>query len=94
MSEVTLALIARIPHEGVADFQAYEAQVLPLLSEYGGRLECRLRNSDGTLELHIVRFISRAGLDAYRADPRRIQAAPSLQKSGAAMEAFEVNDVD
>ena len=45
---VTFALIARIPAEGIADFRAYEDAVLPLLPEFNGRLERRLRNSDGT----------------------------------------------
>ena len=57
---ITFALIARIPAEGVADFTAYEDAVLPLLSEFNGRLERRLRNSDGTIEMHIVGFASEA----------------------------------
>lgn len=93
MDELKLAVIARIPHEGVVDFQGYEARVLLLLAEHGGTLERRLRNGDGTMELHVLRFASRAGLDAYRADPRRLEAAPQLQRSGAAMEAVEVFDV-
>ena len=57
----TLVLIARVPVEGVASFQEYESAVLPLLSEFGGLLERRLRNSDGTVEVHIVSFdLSRA----------------------------------
>jgi hypothetical protein len=51
---VTFVLIARIPAEGVADFRAYEDAVLPLLPGFNGRLERRLRNSDGTIEMHIV----------------------------------------
>src|SRR4051794_23241437 len=41
---ITLVLMARIPAEGVADFRAYEDAVLPLLPEFNGRLQRRLRN--------------------------------------------------
>ena len=47
-----LALTARIPPAGIAAFQAYEAQVLPLLGMHGGSLQRRLRNDDGTVEVH------------------------------------------
>ena len=46
---VTFVLIFRIPTEGVEDFRAYEEAVLPLLPEFNGRLERRLRNPDGTV---------------------------------------------
>ena len=76
MSGLTLALVAKIPASGVDDFQAYEDAVLPLLPDHGGRLERRLRNADGTLEVHIVSFASRAGFDSFRNDPRRTAASP------------------
>ena len=57
-ARTTFVLIARVPPDGVAGFQAYEDAVLPLLSEHGGSLERRLRNGDGTIEVHIVSFNS------------------------------------
>ena len=66
MPDLVLALIARVPASGVSDFQAYEARVLPLIAEYGGTLERRLRNEDGTVELHVLRFTTRGGLDRRR----------------------------
>ena len=56
-ARLTFVLIARVPSDGVASFQAYEEAVLPLLSEFGGLLERRLRNSDSTIE-----FISSASI--------------------------------
>ncbi len=94
MSAITLAVVARVPPAGIADFQAYEDAVLPLLGEHGGRLERRLRNEAATLEVHIVRFSSAAGFEAYRGDPRRQAAAAILERSGAAIEATPVTDVD
>jgi len=93
LPDLVLALIARIPATGVSDFQAYEARVLPLLPEYGGALERRLRNADGTVEVHILRFTSRDCLDRFRQDDRRKAAAPLLQKSGASIELMELQDV-
>jgi hypothetical protein len=90
---LTFLMIARLPDGGLADFDAYEAAVLPLLAEHGGRLERRLRAVDGGLEAHVVTFPGRAELDAYRADPRRGAAAPSLEASGAVVELHEVRDV-
>lgn len=91
---LTLTLIARMPPEGVGSFQEYEAEVLSLLAAHGGRLERRLRNAEGTMELHIVGFPDTAALDRFRADPRRQAVAHLLQRSGAAIELFEVTDVD
>ena len=83
---LTYVLIARIPPEGVADFCAYEDVVLPLLAEFNGRLESRLRNADGTVEVHTVSFASAADRDNYRNDPRRTALAWLLQQSAAKLE--------
>ena len=91
---VTLVMTARVPMAGVARFQAYEKLVLPLLADHGGDLQRRLRNADGTIEVHIVRFPSADRLARFRADPRRIAAAPLLTASAAVIEVFEAMDVD
>lgn len=90
---LTVVLIARIPLDGVEAFQAYEDQVLPLLKEYGGRLERRMRNEPGTVELHIVSFPSNAALQKYRGDPRRTAAAHLLETSAAKVERLSLRDV-
>lgn len=90
---LTFVLIARIPPNGVEAFQAYEEQVLPLLNEYGGRLQRRLRNELGTLELHIVSFPSDAAFQKYRSDPRRTAAARLLETSSAKLERLSLRDV-
>jgi uncharacterized protein (DUF1330 family) len=91
---LTLVLIARIPPSGVEAFQAYEDQVLPLLNEHGGRLQRRLRNEPGTVELHIVSFPSEAALQNYRSDPRRAAATHLLERSSATQERFSLRDVE
>ena len=92
-TSVTLVLIARIPAEGVADFRAYEDAVLPLLPEFNGCLERRLRNPDGTIEMHIVSFASDADFQNYRNDPRRTVHVRLLEKSSAKLELLPMTDV-
>ncbi|MBW7971964.1 hypothetical protein HYH08_21150 [Bradyrhizobium sp. BR 10289] len=92
-NSVTFVLIARIPPEGIADFRAYEDAVLPLLPEFNGRLDRRLRNPDGTVEMHIVSFASEADFQTYRNDPRRAAHARLLEKSAAKLELLPMQDV-
>jgi hypothetical protein len=90
---VTFVLIARLPAEGIEAFRAYEDAVLPLLSEFNGRLERRLRNADGTVEVHIVSFASDADFQNYRNDPRRMTQASLLEKSSAKLELLPMANV-
>jgi hypothetical protein len=90
---VTFMLIARIPAHGIADFRAYEDAVLPLLPEFNGRLERRLRNPEGTVEMHIVSFASQADFQDYRNDPRRTAQALLLEKSSAKLELLQMANV-
>jgi len=91
---LTLLLIARIPMEGRALFVEYEDAVLPLLADHAGLLERRLRNSDGSVEAHVVSFPDRASFERFRGDRRRAEAAPLAQKSGAVFQLVEVEDVE
>ena len=92
--ELTFAVIARIPKDGVGFFQIYEDRVLPLLKEHRGVLQRRMRNHDGTVEIHIVSFQTQAALDAYQNDFRRSSQTPMLEKSGAEIEVLSMTDVD
>ena len=92
-ARLTFVLIARVPVDGVANFQAYEQAVLPLLSEYGGLLERRLRNGDGTIEVHIVSFDSDQNFQRYRSDPRRTAHSHLFEASGASTERLAMTDV-
>lgn len=91
---LTFALIARVPSDGVDSFRRYEAQVLPLLADHGGRLERRLSNGDGTVELHILSFRDAGSFAAFRSDPRRASVAHLLEASGARTELLELYDVN
>jgi hypothetical protein len=89
----TFVLIARVPMEGVASFREYEDAVLPLLTEFGGLLERRLRNCDGTVEVHIVSFESEQSFQRFRSDPRRASYAHLVERSRARNELIAVTDV-
>lgn len=88
-----LAQIVRIPPGGVEAFQKFESVVLPLMPRYGGRLDRRLRSTDGCVELHIISFPSGDALDAYRADPVRVEHLHLLAESDAVAELLELADV-
>jgi hypothetical protein len=90
---VTFVPIVRIPTEGIEDFRAYEDAVLPLLPEFNGRLERRLRNPEGTTEMHIVSFASDADFQNYRNDPRRTAQAWLLERLSATLELLPMANV-
>jgi hypothetical protein len=68
-----LAQIVLIPSAGVDAFQRFESIVLPLMPRDGGRLDRRLRSADGRVELHILSFPSNDAVEAYKADPIRVE---------------------
>jgi len=90
---VTYVVMIRIPAEGIDDFRAYEDVVLPLLPEFNGRLERRLRNPDGTVEMHIISFASDADRQNYLNDPRRKAQAWLLERSCAKSESLRMVNV-
>ena len=90
---VTFAITVRIPSEGIDDFRAYEDAVLPLLPEFKGRLERRLRNPEGTVEIHIITFASDADRQNYLNDPRRKAQTWLFERSSAKSESLRMADV-
>jgi hypothetical protein len=92
-ARLTFVLIARVPPDGVARFQAYEDAVLPLLGEHGGLLERRMRNADGTTEVHIVSFESDQDFQRYGRDPRRAALSHLFEASAASTERLAMTDV-
>jgi antibiotic biosynthesis monooxygenase (ABM) superfamily enzyme len=90
---VTYVVMIRIPADGIEDFRAYEDAVLPLLPEFNGRLERRLRNPDGTIEMHIISFASAADRQNYLNDPRRKAQRWLLERSCAKSESVPMANV-
>ncbi len=66
-----------------ADFQEYEANVLPLLANHNGRLRYRVRPAKGNFiypineelpyEIHIVSFKTKEDFLNYKKDPKRLK---------------------
>lgn len=86
-------MIADIEPAAVAAFQRYEAAVLPLLDRHDGRLERRLRSSEGTTEIHVVSFAARSGYDSYMADPERTAHREILPPGAVTQRLLEAHDV-
>lgn len=64
--------VVDVPSDGVAQFQRYEDEVLPLLSRHDGVLERRLRTPDGTTEVHVLSFASEQAYRGCLGDPERV----------------------
>lgn len=79
---------------GQADaMAAYEDAVLALLPENGGEVTHRLRGTgaDGSPdEVQVFRFASRAAVDSYLADPRRLALSDERDRVVARTELFPV----
>ncbi len=76
-----LVAVLDVPAAGAGALRAYEDRVLPLLARHGGALERRLRSPDGRTEVHVVRFATAAGREAFGADPERAAARALLDGS-------------
>jgi hypothetical protein len=69
---------------------AYEDKVLALLGRHGGVLEQRLRTTDGTQEVHVIRFADRAGYESYMIDPDRLHHRAEAGAQAPAARVLEV----
>ena len=70
---------------GSEGLQNYEAKVIPILEEHGGRLLSAFKprgheNSECPDEIHLIEFPSEESFDSYRADPR-VQALSEYRRS-------------
>lgn len=67
-------------------FNEYESLVLPLLPEYNGKLEMRIKNEKPSHEevpdeIHIISFPTKKDFENYRNDERRNAHADLFKKS-------------
>ena len=80
-----VAIVEMVPGQAEAGLR-YEDAVLALIDRHGGTLERRTRSTDGTAEVHLIRFQSREGLETFMVGPARIahrvhagEAAPTTR---------------
>jgi hypothetical protein len=64
-------------------FEHYEAKVLDLVPNHGGRLEMRVRALDGRTETHLLYFPDEAAFEGFRADPGRLALSGDWERCGA-----------
>ena len=90
---ITLAVVVKIPADGIVSFDEYENRVLPLLKNHGGTLQRRLRAQNHMTEFHILSFESQSSFNGFLADPEREKHRNLLIKSNAIIELFNVEDL-
>ncbi len=86
-------MIADVPAADVAAFQEYESRVLPLMARHGGRLERRVRSLDAQVEVHLISFETRSGLEAAMVDPERLESRRLLDGAGIVQRIHHVTDM-
>ncbi|QLQ39131.1 hypothetical protein [Micromonospora robiginosa] len=91
-NEVLLVALVDLSADAAAG-RRYEDAVLALLDRHDGTLERRLRTGDGQTEVHVIRFASRAGLDAFLVDPDRAALRAELGEAAPTTRVLEVHDV-
>lgn len=73
--------------------QQYEDAVLGLLSQHGGSVERRMRDTESATEVHVIRFASRAGYESFMADPERFGHRDRLGPAAPTTRVIEVHDL-
>ncbi|MET7396780.1 hypothetical protein ABZS66_25185 [Dactylosporangium sp. NPDC005572] len=73
--------------------QRYEDAVLGYLARHGGVLERRTRGTDGTTEVHLIRFRSRAGYESFLTDPDRLALRETLGAAAPTTRVIEIHDL-
>ncbi|MET8359993.1 hypothetical protein [Micromonospora sp. NPDC005171] len=87
-----LTLVAVVEFAVGAAGQRYEDAVLALLGRHGGRLERRLRGTDGQTEVHVIRFDGRAGYESFLVDPNRAALRTALGDAAPTTPVIEVHE--
>ncbi|MCX5069071.1 hypothetical protein OOJ91_24820 [Micromonospora lupini] len=90
---LTLVAIVEYPAGAESAGQRYEDTVLALLDRHGGRLERRLRGTDGRAEVHVITFDDRAGYESFLVDPERADLRAALGDTAPNTRVIEAHEV-
>ncbi|GIF66845.1 hypothetical protein Ais01nite_48800 [Asanoa ishikariensis] len=90
---VLLAALVEFVDDHAETGQRYEDAVLALLGRHGGTLERRTRGTDGTTEVHLIRFTSRAGIESFMVDPERLAHREAIGEAAPTTRVIEVRDL-
>ncbi len=99
MTAFTLAFVGWAAPEQADAASAYEDAVLPLLADHGASVVYRGRRAHGQdpslpVEVHLLRFPSRAAFDAYLADPHRLALLDEHGEVFTEKTVVELDEVD
>lgn len=89
----SILAVFKLDADGIGLFEQYEDAVLPLMREYGGRIERRVRSLDNALEVHLLWFPSEDDFERYKADPRRAAFATLFELSNAEASVYAVREI-
>ena len=87
-----VAIVEMVPGHAEAG-QRYEDAVLALLARHGGILERRTRSTDGATEVHLIRFTSPDGYQAFMTDPDRATQRIHAGDTAPTARVIEVRDL-
>ncbi|MGC4877971.1 hypothetical protein ACLQ26_17150 [Micromonospora sp. DT43] len=90
---LTLVAVVDYPAGAEAAGQRYEDTVLALLGRHGGRLERRLRDTDGQAEVHVITFDDRIGYESFLVDPERVDLRAALGEAAPNTRVIEVHEL-
>ncbi|SCG64995.1 DUF1330 domain-containing protein [Micromonospora coxensis] len=93
MSGLLLVALVEFSLDDPEASRRYEDAALALLGRHGGRVERRLRSTDGWTEVHVLRFDSRAGWEAFQADPQRRALRAALGDAAPTARVIEMREV-
>jgi len=104
MNNFTITQLIYLNDGGEQDFLEYESLVLPLLEQYNGRLELRLRpardnfiyptEGEVPYEVHIVSFETKEDYLRFKNDPVRIKNQDPLKNSVKKITVFESSGIN
>jgi hypothetical protein len=86
VEDPTYLFIARVPATGLNDYRQFIGRVVPLITEFGAKLERRFASDDATIEVFVVSFPDVGAFEDLQRSTHLDDAAPLLYRSGARFE--------
>ncbi|GAA2650488.1 hypothetical protein [Paractinoplanes durhamensis] len=87
-----VAIVEMVPGRS-EEGRHYENEVLKLLARHGATVERRTRSTDGTAEVHLIRFQAREGFESFMADQDRATLREKAGPAAPTTRVIEVLDV-
>ena len=82
-SDVLRLVTINLADADLGAFERYEAAVLGLVQNHGGRVEMRVRALDRRTETHLLYFPDEEAFECFRSDPARLALSAEWTRCGA-----------